>query len=77
MGGMLILISLFISVILWSDLSSKLVWCVFGVTISFGLIGAMDDYKKLKSKSSDGIKSSLRLLLEFAISFIFIFILII
>ena len=73
MGGMLILISLFISVILWSDLSSKFVWCVFGVTISFGLIGAMDDYKKLKSKSSDGIKSSLRLLLEFAISFIFIF----
>ena len=58
MGGMLILISLFISVILWSDLSSKLVWCVFGVTISLGLIKAMDDYKKaLKSKSSDGIKS--------------------
>ena len=45
MGGMLILISLFISVILWIDLSSKIVWLVFGVTICFGLIGAFDDYK--------------------------------
>ena len=48
MGGMLILISLFISIILWADLSSKLVWLVFGVTISFGLIGAFDDFRKLK-----------------------------
>ena len=57
MGGMLILISLFISIIL------------------FGLIGACDDYKKLKSNSPEGINRSIRLILEFVISFIFIFML--
>ena len=50
MGGMLILISIFISIILWSDISSKLVWLVFSITILFGLLGATDDYKKLKKK---------------------------
>ena len=69
MGGMLILISLFISVILWTDLSSKIVWLVFSLTICFGLIGAFDDYKKLKNNSSGGIKSGLRLFLEFCVSF--------
>ena len=49
MGGMLILISLFFSIILWGDLSSNLFWLVFSITILFGLIGACDDYKKLKS----------------------------
>ncbi len=73
MGGMLILISVFISIILWADLKSNLVWLVFATTMLFGLIGATDDYKKLKSNSSEGIKSSTRLLLEFLISFIFIF----
>ena len=73
MGGMLILISLFISVILWTDLSSQLVWLVFGVTVCFGLIGAFDDYKKLKNNSSEGIKSGLRLVLEFGVSFLFIY----
>ena len=47
MGGMLILISLFISIVLWADLSSKIVWLIFSITILFGLIGAFDDYKKL------------------------------
>ena len=59
--------------VLWTDLSSKLVWLVFGVTICFGLIGAFDDYKKLKNNSSEGIKSGLRLVLEFGVSFLFIY----
>ena len=54
MGGMLILISLFFSIIMWGDLSSKLVWLVFSITILFGLIGAYDDYFKLKSNSQMG-----------------------
>ncbi len=75
MGGMLILISLFFSIILWGDLSSKLVWFVFSITILFGLIGAYDDYKKLKTNSPDGVNSYLRLTVEFVISFVFIFLL--
>ena len=73
MGGMLILISLFFSIILWGDWTSKVVWLVFGITISFGLIGAYDDYKKLKSNSPKGVNSYTRLSLEFTIAFIFIF----
>ena len=73
MGGMLILISIFISIILWSDISSKLVWLVFSITILFGLLGAIDDYKKLKTNSPDGINSLVRLLVEFIISFVFIY----
>ncbi len=73
MGGMLILISLFLSIILWADLNSPLVWLIFSITILFGLIGALDDFKKLKNNSSEGIKSSYRLFLEFAIAFLFIY----
>ena len=73
MGGMLILISLFISIVLWADLSSKIVWLIFSITILFGLIGAFDDYKKLKNNSSDGFKGSHRLIVEFLICFLFVF----
>ena len=75
MGGMLILNSLFTSIILWADLTSQIVWLIFSITIIFGLIGALDDYKKLKNNSSEGIKSSLRLFLEFSASLIFIYLL--
>ncbi len=75
MGGMLILISLFVSIILWADLSSNVVWLIFSITILFGLIGALDDYKKLKNNSSEGFKGSLRLVIEFLICFLFIFLL--
>ena len=73
MGGMLILISIFISIILWSDISSKLVWLVFSITIFFGLLGAYDDYKKLRSNSPEGVNSLVRLIIEFLVGFIFIF----
>ncbi|MBC33449.1 MAG: phospho-N-acetylmuramoyl-pentapeptide-transferase [Rickettsiales bacterium] len=75
MGGMLILLSLFISIILWVDLTSEIVWLVFSITILFGLIGAIDDYKKIKTNSTDGIKSSFRLLIEFVIAFTFVWLL--
>ena len=65
MGGMLILISLFISIVLWADLSSEVVWLIFSITILFGLIGALDDYKKLKNNSTEGFKGSYRLVIEF------------
>ena len=69
----MLIISIFISIILWSDISSKLVWLVFSITIFFGLLGAYDDYKKLKSNSPDGVNSLVRLLIEFLVAFIFIF----
>jgi len=57
MGGALILISIAISTLLWSDLSSNKVWVVLGVTLSFGLIGGIDDYQKLVRGNSKGMSA--------------------
>ena len=73
MGGMLILISLFVSILFWADLSSNIVWLIFSITILFGLIGALDDYSKLKNNNPEGFKASYRLTVEFLICFLFVF----
>ena len=57
MGGALILVSIAISTLLWSDLSSEKVWLVLGVTMAFGLIGGVDDYKKLVYGNSRGLSA--------------------
>ncbi len=57
MGGALILISIAISTLLWSDLSSNKVWVVLGVTLAFGLIGGIDDYQKLAYGNSKGMSA--------------------
>ena len=57
MGGALILVSIAISTLLWCDLSSEKVWVVLGVTMSFGLIGGVDDYKKLVYGNSKGLSA--------------------
>lgn len=70
MGGMMILLSVTISTLLWADLSNEYVWIVILVTLGFGLIGFVDDYKKLTKRSSDGLRGKQKLLLQFSISFI-------
>jgi len=55
MGGALILIAIAISTLLWSDLSNGYVWIVLLVTLSFGAIGWVDDYKKIVEKNSEGL----------------------
>ncbi len=60
MGGALILVSIAISTLLWSNLSSEKVWVVLGVTLSFGLIGGIDDYKKLVYGNSKGLSAKVK-----------------
>ena len=55
MGGALILVAIVVSTLLWSDLSSRFVWVVLFVTIGFGAIGWIDDYKKIVHKNSKGL----------------------
>lgn len=55
MGGALILFSIGLSTLLWGDLENKYVLVVLGVTFSFGLIGWVDDYKKVVEKNSKGL----------------------
>ncbi|MCJ8295255.1 MAG: phospho-N-acetylmuramoyl-pentapeptide-transferase [Colwellia sp.] len=55
MGGILILASIVISVLLWADLSNVYVWVVLFVVVSFGAIGFVDDYRKVIRKDSNGL----------------------
>lgn len=55
MGGAMILIAIAISTLLWGDLSNRYVWVVLLVTLSFGLVGGVDDYRKLIRKNSKGL----------------------
>jgi len=55
MGGTLILISVLITALLWSDLANRYVWLVLIVTLGFGAIGYWDDYRKLVLKHSRGM----------------------
>ena len=55
MGGALILVAVAISTLFWADLSNRYVWIVLLTTLSFGLIGMYDDYRKLVLKDSRGL----------------------
>lgn len=55
MGGALILVAIFFSVILWGNLANHYLWLVLIVTIAFGLVGWVDDYRKLVLKNSRGL----------------------
>lgn len=55
MGGALIIFSILVSTLLWSDLSNRFVLVVVFVTLSFGLIGWVDDYRKVVEKNSKGL----------------------
>ncbi len=57
MGGALILVSIFSSTLLWADLRNRFVWVVLAVTIAFGAIGWLDDYKKLVQRQSQGLSA--------------------
>ncbi|MCI0507699.1 MAG: phospho-N-acetylmuramoyl-pentapeptide-transferase [Gammaproteobacteria bacterium] len=57
MGGALILVAVTISTLLWSDLSNRYVWVVLVVTLLFGAVGWVDDYRKLVKKQSQGLKA--------------------
>lgn len=55
MGGALILVSIGVSTILWSDLSNHYVWITLAVTLLFGVIGWVDDYRKVFEKNPKGL----------------------
>ena len=70
MGGLMILISVGVSVFLWADLFNPYIWIVGGVLFGFGLVGVADDYMKLTSRSHHGVSGKVRLLIEGVIAFI-------
>ncbi|MGH6614884.1 MULTISPECIES: phospho-N-acetylmuramoyl-pentapeptide-transferase [Sphingomonas] len=68
MGGLMILTSMVLSILLWMDLTNPFVWACLFVTLGFGAIGFLDDYDKVRKASAAGISSRMRLLGEFAIA---------
>jgi phospho-N-acetylmuramoyl-pentapeptide-transferase len=68
MGGLMILVSVGISMLLWMDLENIYVWACLLVTVGFGTVGFLDDYDKVKKRSHKGVSGKVRLLWEFAIA---------
>jgi len=68
MGGLMILTSVTISMLLWMNLGNRFTWACLMVTIGFGAIGFLDDYDKVTKRSHKGISGRTRLLLEFMIA---------
>ena len=62
MGGVLILIGLFFGILLWGDLKNLYVWFLIYIVASFGILGAYDDYIKIKHNNSSGISFKFKIL---------------
>jgi phospho-N-acetylmuramoyl-pentapeptide-transferase len=57
MGGALILVSICITTLLWGDLSNRLLWVVLLVTLAFGTVGWIDDYRKVVHRNPKGLSA--------------------
>ena len=70
MGGVIILVGLLVSVLFWGDLSNiNILFCIY-IAISFGLLGALDDYKKIKQSNSSGISSKFKIVSQIILAVI-------
>ncbi len=68
MGGVMILLSVTVSTLLWADITSDYVWAVLLVTLGFGAIGFVDDYMKVTKRNTQGLRGKLKLLFQFSIA---------
>ena len=68
MGGVLILIAVVSSTLLWADLTNNYVWSILVVTLGFGFIGGWDDYTKLTRRSAKGISSRVKILMQIGVA---------
>jgi len=62
MGGLMTLIAIIVSTVLWVDLTSSYVWIVLLVTVGFGLVGFGDDYLKLTKRNTKGLSSRYKMI---------------
>lgn len=60
MGGALILVAMTVSVLFWGNLDNRFIWIVLSVTLAFGLIGFIDDYKKINLGNSKGLSPKVK-----------------
>ncbi|NNC36790.1 MAG: phospho-N-acetylmuramoyl-pentapeptide-transferase [Acidimicrobiales bacterium] len=74
MGGLLILVSMVVSTLLWGNWSNPYLWVVLLVTLGFGVIGYVDDYLKVSRQNPKGLNSKIKLLFEFLIAAIAVYV---
>ena len=74
MGGIMILFALFVPTLLWADLTNKYIWLVIFSTVSFGMIGFIDDYLKLKGRKN-GLKGKEKFAIQSLVALILVLIL--
>jgi len=68
MGGLIILAGLLIPTLLWANLTNRFIWILLFAAISFGVIGFLDDYKKIAGRRSLGLAGKHKLILQFVCS---------
>ncbi|MCL2093259.1 MAG: phospho-N-acetylmuramoyl-pentapeptide-transferase [Treponema sp.] len=68
MGGIFVIISILISMFLWTDFRSPMIWITLGSFVAFGFVGFLDDYLKITKKSSGGLSPKKKLIGQFLIS---------
>ena len=76
MGGFMILAGLVVGTLLWGDLTNVFVWVTLLVTASYGLLGFLDDYKKVTKQTSAGVSGSTKLIIQFIVALVAVFCLI-
>ncbi len=74
MGGLMILLGVFSGVLLWGDLSNPYNWFLIYIAASFGLLGAYDDFQKIKKNHSSGVSSKFKFIIQIILALIGIFI---
>jgi len=75
MGGGLILAAILIPTLFWSDLANPYTWIVILTTLAFGILGFLDDYKKMRDKKGIGIRARYKFPIQVAIGLVISFIL--
>src|SRR5499426_1596666 len=70
MGGLIILLAIVVSTLLWANPANAYVWIVLGVTLAFGAIGFYDDYLKVTKQTHDGYSGKKRLAAEVLIALV-------
>jgi phospho-N-acetylmuramoyl-pentapeptide-transferase len=68
MGGLMILTSVSVAMLMWMDLRNRYLWACLFITVGFGLIGFLDDYDKVKKRHHKGVSGKVRLLAEFVVA---------
>ena len=75
MGGLMILLGVFSGVLLWGDLLNPYNWFLIYIAATFGLLGAYDDYKKIKKNNSSGVSLKFKIIIQIILALVGIMIL--